>query len=177
VPASVLIAYASRYGSTREVAEAVAAALRESGLEVECRLMREVRSLQGYRAVVLGTAIYMFHLHKDARRFLSRQRQALADRPVAIFAMGPLNNDEKEWQGVREQVDKDLAQFPWFTPIALEIFGGVFDPAKLRFPYNLLPALRRLPASDIRDWGTIRAWASDLAMKLQSALSSPSKVA
>jgi menaquinone-dependent protoporphyrinogen oxidase len=174
---SVLVAYASRYGSTQEVAEAVAATLRRCGLEVNLQPMREVRTLDGYGAVVLGTALYMFRLHKDARRFLSRHHEALAERPVAIFALGPINNVEKEWQGVREQLEKELAQFPWFAPVAREIFGGVFDPAKLRFPYNLVPALRRLPASDIRDWTAIRDWANNLAAKLQPALSSPSKVA
>ena len=94
---SVLVAYASRYGSTQEVAEAVAATLRERELEVDSQPMREVRTLERYSAVVLGTSIYIFRLHKDARRFLSRYREALSERPVAIFAMGPFHNDEKEW--------------------------------------------------------------------------------
>jgi len=168
VPASVLVAFATRYGSTQEVAEAVAATLRERRLEVDLRPAREVRSLEGYSAVVLGTALYMFRLHKDARRFLTRHREALSKRPVAIFAMGPFNNDERDWQGVRAQLDKELAMFPWFAPVAHEVFGGKFDPAKLRFPYNLVPYLKRLPASDIRDWTAIRAWASSIAGKLES---------
>jgi len=174
--ASVLVAYASRYGSTQEVAEAVAATLRERELEVDSQPMREVRTLERYSAVVLGTAIYIFRLHKDARRFLSRYREALTERPVAIFAMGPFHNDEKEWQSVREQLDKELAQFPWLTPVAREIFGGKFDPANLRLPYNLLPALKGMPASDIRDWAAIRAWASNLAPMLQSVVSSPGEL-
>jgi menaquinone-dependent protoporphyrinogen oxidase len=168
MPASVLVAHATRYGSTREVAEAVAATLRERRWEVDLRPAREVRSLEGYSAVVLGTALYMFRLHKDARHFLTRHREALSKGPVAIFAMGPFNNDEKEWQGVRAQLDKELAMFPWFAPVAHEVFGGKFDPAKLRFPYNLVPYLKRLPASDIRDWNAIRAWASSIAEKLAS---------
>ena len=73
---------------------------------------------------------------------------------------------------MREQLDKELAQFPWLTPVAREIFGGRFDPANLRLPYNLLPALKRMPASDIRDWAAIRAWASNLAPTLQLVVSS-----
>jgi len=168
MPASVLVAYATRYGSTQEVAEAVAATLRERRLEVDLRPAREVRSLESYGAVVLGTALYMFRLHKDARRFLTRHPEALSKRPVAIFAMGPFNNDEKEWQGVRAQLDKELSMFPWLTPVAQEVFGGKFDPAKLRFPYNLVPYLKRLPASDIRDWKAINTWASSIAEKLAS---------
>jgi menaquinone-dependent protoporphyrinogen oxidase len=166
---SVLVGYATRYGSTQEVAEAVAATLHECGLEVDIQSMRKVRTLAGYSAVVLGAPLYMFRWHKDARRFLSRHREALTQRPVAIFALGPITTgDEKEWQGSREQLDKELAGFPWFTPVALEIFGGKFDPAKLRFPYNLFT--RQVPASDLRDWTAIRAWASSLTAKLQPAL-------
>ena len=123
----------------------------------------------GYSVVVLGAPLYMFRWHKDARHFLSRHREALTQRPVAIFALGPFTTgDEKEWQGSREQLNKELAGFPWLTPVALEIFGGKFDPAKLSFPYNLF--MRQVPASDLRDWTSIRAWASSLTAKLQPAL-------
>ena len=169
--ASVLVAYATRYGSTQEVAEAVAATLRERGLEVELQPMSEVRTLEGYAAIVLGAPLYMFHWHKDALHFLARHRAALTARPVAIFALGPFHADEKEFQGSREQLEKELAQFPWLTPVALEIFGGKFDPQKLTFPHNLVPALKKMPASDIRDWTSIRAWASNLAATLQTAVS------
>jgi menaquinone-dependent protoporphyrinogen oxidase len=166
---TVLVAYATRYGSTQEVAEAVAATLREGGLEVDLQPMREVSTLTAYSAVVLGAPLYMFRWHKDALRFLSRHRQALTGRPVAVFALGPFHDEEKEWQDVRAQLDKELAKFPWLAPVAVEIVGGKFDPAKLGFPFNLMPALKQMPASDIRDWTAIRAWASDLAAKLQPA--------
>ena len=164
---SVLVAYATRYGSTQEVAETVAATLREHGLEVEVCPAREVRSLDRYNAVVLGAPLYMFRWHKDALGFLSRHREALTERPVAIFAFGPFHDDEKEWQEVRAQLDKELAKFPWLSPVAFKIFGAKFDPAKLRFPLNLVPALKQMPASDLRDWTAIRAWADALPAALQ----------
>ncbi len=167
---SVLVAYATRYGSTQEVAEAVAQTLRERGLAVDIQPMRQVRTLDQYHAVVLGAPLYMFHWHKDALHFLGRHRAALTQRPVAIFALGPFHADEKEFQGSREQLEKELATFPWLTPIAIAIFGGKFDPKKLSFPHNLLPALKNMPASDIRDWTAIRAWASDLAAQFQPAM-------
>jgi menaquinone-dependent protoporphyrinogen oxidase len=167
--ASVLVGYATKYGSTQEVAEAVAAALREAGLEVDCQPMRQVRSLDGYGAVVLGAPLYMFRWHKDAKSFLSRHRQALTQRPVAVFALGPFQDVPTDWQEVRANFDKQLAEFPWFAPVALEIFGGKFDPAKLDFPYSLVPGLKKMPVSDIRDWTAIRAWANSLPAKLQPA--------
>src|SRR5438876_8817975 len=133
--ASVLVAYATRYGSTQEVAEAVAATLRERGLEVDIQPMREVRTLERYRAIVLGAPLYLFHWHKDALHFLARYREALTQRPVAIFALGPFHAEEKEFQEVRRQLDQELAKFPWLIPQAIAIFGAKFDPEKLRFPY------------------------------------------
>jgi menaquinone-dependent protoporphyrinogen oxidase len=167
---SVLVAYATRYGSTQEVAEAVAATLRERGLAVDIGPMREVRSLDQYHAVVLGAPLYMFHWHQDALHFLARHREALTQRPVAIFALGPIHAEEKEFQGAREQLDKELAKFPWLRPEAIAIFGGKFDSEKLTFPHNLVPALKKMPASDIRDWTAIRTWANDLAAQFQPAL-------
>ena len=71
---------------------------------------------------------------------------------------------------MRAQLDRELAKFPWLTPVAIEIVGGKFDPATLRFPWKFLPALRQLPASDLRDWTAIRIWASNLAAQLQPAV-------
>jgi menaquinone-dependent protoporphyrinogen oxidase len=164
---SVLVTFSTIYGSTQEVAEQIAATLREQGNEVDLQPIKQVRSLDKYRAVVLGAPLYMFHWHKDALNFLSRQRTALAQKPVAIFALGPVNNVEKEFLDARAQLDKELIKFPWLTPVAIEIVGGKFEPAKFRFPHNLIPALNKMPASDIRDWAAIRTWATNLPTKLQ----------
>jgi menaquinone-dependent protoporphyrinogen oxidase len=160
------------------VAEDVAATLRSQGLAVDLQPARNVRTLEGYRAVVLGAPLYMFHLHKDALRFLSQHKKALTGGlSVAIFAGGPYDSgeekasqDEKVWQEVRRQLDQELAKFPWLKPVAVEVIGGRFDPARLHFPWNLIPALKQMPPSDLRDWGAIRAWASSLATKFQPVL-------
>jgi menaquinone-dependent protoporphyrinogen oxidase len=170
----VLVAYASTNGSTQEIAEAVAAELGKNGVMVDLQPMRKAQSLQEYRAVVLGAPLYILHWHKDALKFLSQHRQALMERPVAIFASGPsFKGDEAECQEVRRQVKQELAKFPWLTPLEVEIMGGRFDPAKLRFPLNLIPALRQMPANDLRDWSAIRSWASSLAGKLQPVAPAP----
>lgn len=173
--ASILIAYATRYGATQEVAAVIAATLREHGLAVDVQPMHDVQTLDAYGAVVLGAPIYIGHWHKEALQFLPRHHEALAGRPVAIFALGPLHDDATEFQEVRAQFDQELATFAWLTPIACELFGGTYDPSKLRFTDRLiasLPAspLRGIPASDARNWTAIRAWAHDLAAKLEPAV-------
>ncbi len=177
MPASILVGYATRYGSTREVAEAIAATLSQGGLSVVCQPMQEVRALDGHDAVVIGAPLYMFRWHKDAMRFLSRHRQALAGRPAAVFALGPMNNVAKEFQDARAQLDKELAKHPWFAPAAIEVFGGKYDPATLRFPLSLMPALRQMPASDVRDWTAIRAWAGQLAGHFSPVVDGPGSAA
>jgi menaquinone-dependent protoporphyrinogen oxidase len=168
----VLVAYASSYGSTQEAAEFVAETIRSHGLAVDLQPMGKVRTLDGYSALVLGISIYMFHWHKDATHFLSKHQKVLSGgMPAAIFTGGPISaGDEKEWQAVRGQVDQELAKYAWFKPVSVEIIGGKFDPAKLRFPYSLIPALRRMPAKDLRDWAAIRAWANSLVEQFQPAL-------
>jgi menaquinone-dependent protoporphyrinogen oxidase len=162
VAGSVLVAYASRYGSTREVAEAVADTIRSTGAPVDLAPLPGVHSLEGYAGVVLGAPLYMFRWHKDAKRFLSRHRTTLTSLPVAVFAMGPFNDKKEEWEGARDQLAKELAGFPWLAPAASAVFGGAFDPARLKPPYSLIPALKKLPPADIRNWDDIRAWATEI---------------
>ena len=167
----ILVTYASSYGSTQEVAEVLAETLRAQGAEVDLRPVREVRALDGYRAVVLGAPLYMFHWHKDAHRFLARFQRALVNGlPIAVFAGGPIEDSPGQWQDRRRDFDQELAKSPWLTPVSVQLIGGKFDPAKLRFPYSLLPALRKMPASDLRDWAAIRAWAGALPAKFQPVM-------
>jgi menaquinone-dependent protoporphyrinogen oxidase len=153
----VLVAYATKRGSTREVAEAVAATLSGQGLDVDVEPASSVASIASYDAVVLGGALYTGRWHRDARAFLERHRVALATREVAVFGMGPQTLDEQDVAGSRAQLDRALARMPEVVPVAVAIFGGVVDPDRLRFPFN------RMPASDARDWDAIEAWAKEVA--------------
>lgn len=173
MPASIFITYATRYGSTQEVAEAIAAELRDCGLKVDLQPIRKVQSLEGYGMVVLGAPLYISHWLKEAHRFLSQHRQALMQRPVAIFSLGPVVDVEAQWRVVRAQLAKELEKYPWLSPVAVEMFGGKYDPATLNFTDNLAAntpgtPLFQVPASDLRDWTAIRAWASSLASKVEA---------
>jgi menaquinone-dependent protoporphyrinogen oxidase len=168
----ILVTYATRYGSTREVADIIAATLREDALEVETQPMREIQTLENYSGIVLGAPLYIGRWHKDAHKFLIRHQPILVKHPVAIFALGPIGTDEDEMRGAQEQLDKELAKYPWLKPAAVEMFIGKYDPAKLSFAHKLLailPAspLHQLPASDLRDWDTIHHWADHVADTFQ----------
>jgi menaquinone-dependent protoporphyrinogen oxidase len=154
---AILVAYGTKHGSTIEVAEAIASALRDEENDVEVAPAAAVRALDGYRAVVLGGALYMGRLHEDAADFLKRHRRTLQELPLAVFAMGPKTMAAGDVAASRKQLDHALAAVPELKPAAVAIFGGVVDPSKLRFPF------KRMPASDARDWGAIDAWGHDVA--------------
>lgn len=166
---SILVAYATRYGSTQEAAEAIAAVLRELGFETDVEPMHDMPSLDKYRAVVLGAPLQIGKWHGDAHGFLARHRQALTQLPVAVFALGPLHRDEKEMQGAREQLAGELRHAAWFKPVETEMFVGRLDPTKLRFPFSLV--MGKMPASDEMDWPAIREWARQLpaVLRLETA--------
>jgi menaquinone-dependent protoporphyrinogen oxidase len=162
---TILLAYASRHGSTHEVAENIAAALRERHVAVDVRACETIDTVVDYDAVVLGAALYTGRVHADARRFLKRHAGPLAVKPLAVFAMGPRTLAPGEIKSSHEQLDRTLAHFPELSPIAVAVFGGVVDPEQLHFPLN------RMPASDARDWKAIRAWALAIAPGLAKDVS------
>jgi menaquinone-dependent protoporphyrinogen oxidase len=152
----ILVAYATKHESTHEVAETLAARMRQRGADVDVRPAAEVGMLGPYGAVVLGGALYMGRWHRDARRFLARHREELEERPIAVFAMGPLEMTPSDIAGSRRQLDRALAREHDLDPVAVTIFGGVVDPAQLRFPFT------HMEASDARDWEAIRSWADEV---------------
>jgi menaquinone-dependent protoporphyrinogen oxidase len=162
---SILLAHASRFGSTQEVAETIASTLSEAGLAVELQPMQDVQSLDRYDAVVLGAAIYNAKWNAVAHQFVSQYQDGLSQLPVVIFTLGPLSGNDAAKRNSRRQLDNELAKYPWLKPIAVEIFAGKYDPSK--------PGLnffeRFLPARDYRNWDAIRAWANELSGQLQRA--------
>ena len=132
----VLVTYATRSGSTAETAQAVAQTLRDRGILAALQPVREVDSLDRYSAVVLGAALYIGRLHKDARHFLLEYHKALAKIPVALFVPGPIEKREKDWTGAQQQLEKELVRYRWLKPIACQVVGGTFNPERLGFPFN-----------------------------------------
>lgn len=163
---SVLVTYASKHGSTREVAEAVADRLAAAGLAVDVCEAADVDEIGAYAGVVLGGSLYMGRWHADAIRFLRRFEDDLAGRSLAVFALGPKTLAASDVAGSRAQLDAALARVPAVRPDRIAIFGGVIDPSRLRFPLN------RIPASDARDWDAIAAWAGRLTALFSRQLAS-----
>jgi menaquinone-dependent protoporphyrinogen oxidase len=146
---AVLVAYATRHGSTAQVAGAVAGYLRSHVDEVTLAPVRDVRRpVDRYALVVLGAPLYSGRWHRDAHRFLKRHRAELARVPVAVFGMGPRTDDEQACRRSRAQLDRALSRHGWLGPAVLAVFGGVDPPDHHG----------RKPQRDLRDWTAIRSW-------------------
>jgi menaquinone-dependent protoporphyrinogen oxidase len=169
----LLVAYATRYGSTAEVAEAVGTRLRERGFEVDVKAAKQAGSLEGYDVVVFGTPFYLGAMLKEGRAWLESHRAALETRPNAIFAFGPTSAAD-DLAETAKQLDKVLGELSWLEPVAARMFVGAYDPARLRFADRLLTKLPASPlhglgAHDDRDWEAIEDWADGTAEALKAA--------
>jgi len=170
----VLVAYGSKFGSTAEIAEAIGTTLRVGGLEVDVKRAREVRSLEPYRAVVVGSAVYMARWRRDAMRLLRRRRE-LAERDVWVFSSGPVGEDKGEPDEKQERWTKPKRVQQFATEIKAHehvVFGGrVAEDAgflRKRMAKNIPPELR-----DRRDWSAIEAWAQGIADSLRERSAGP----
>lgn len=166
---SILITYATRYGSTKEVAEFVGKKLIENEIPVEISHCRDVKNLAPYDFIILGTPYYIGKMLKDARNFITINQDSLSKKTFAIFALGPIGDDEKEKTEAKDQMINELKQFAWLQPVSTEMFGGKYDPETLRFLDKLLtkpPAspLHNLQANDARDWNEIEEWINKLPL-------------
>jgi menaquinone-dependent protoporphyrinogen oxidase len=171
---SILVAYATKHGSTQGIAEHIADTLKARGLEVELRPIEGVHDLGSYEAFVIGGAAYMGSWLKSAAKFVRHNRAVLATKPVWLFSSGPLGTATKDAQGRDLLVVSEPKEFAEFKeaikPCALKVFFGALDPRKLGFSHRLvrsLPAGRALlPEGDFRDWKDIEAWAESVAREL-----------
>jgi len=171
---SVLVAFATRSGTTAEVAEAIAAAMQEAGVRAEMLAVSQVNSLAGREAVILGAPLYVGRFPKDFRHFLRLHRDALSTMHPWFFVLGPTRNEPKDFDAARTQAQRQLAQYPQLHPADLHVFGGRWSTSSLPFPFSLIRRLpgnpmSKMPAQDIRDWTAIRDWATGIARQIKPA--------
>lgn len=157
----ILIAFASKYGSTREVAHAIEQRLYEKGASVEVWPVESVNSLDGYSAVIMGSAIRFGQWLPEALNFVKKFKAPLNRMPTAIFSVHMLALDDsetsrKQRQSYTEPVRKIL------TPEAEIFFAGKIEPERLSFIERLMARAVHAPAGDLLDWQVVRDWADEL---------------
>jgi menaquinone-dependent protoporphyrinogen oxidase len=169
---NVLVAYASKRGSTAEIARAVADTLQEYGLNVDCAEAGEVDSIEPYDAVVLGSAVYIKRWRGDARHFLRKHNKQLSRRPLWVFSSGPVGEAKGEVDQSWLEPPKIIEEVVRLGARGHVVFGGRLPlnprgPMEHALVKNTPPEYR-----DRRDWSEIRAWAAGIASELGAAVPS-----
>jgi menaquinone-dependent protoporphyrinogen oxidase len=157
----VLIAYASKCGSTGEIARALAAELTKRGKSVDVQLANKVNALDGYGAVIVGSAIRMGSWLPEAVQFVERNAAALKQLPTAFFTTHMLNADDSaESRAARAAYLDSVHKF--MTAQSEVFFTGKLEMAKMSWFDRFISQAMKAKDEDKRDWGAIRAWAQTL---------------
>jgi menaquinone-dependent protoporphyrinogen oxidase len=167
----ILVAYASRCGSTGEVADVIGQELNAKGVTVDVQLVKNVTDLSPYKAVIIGSAIRMGSWLSEAKKFIKTHQQTLQGMPIAYFAVcGSLKEDTEENR--REALGYVEPMCKILKPVDVGVFAGVMDYSKLSFLSRLIiTKLIKSPEGDFRNWETIRTWANNVHSALLSGVS------
>jgi menaquinone-dependent protoporphyrinogen oxidase len=158
---SVLVAYASKCGSTGGVADAIGQVLCSTGTSVDVRLVGSVRDLSPYRAVILGSAIRMGRWLPEAVDFVMRHGDALGRMPTAYFVVCLTMRDDtpENRSKVLAYLDPVRGKAPQMQPANIGLFPGAVDFSRLSFVYKSILKAKGISEGDFRDWASVRTWA------------------
>jgi menaquinone-dependent protoporphyrinogen oxidase len=166
----VLVTYASKKGSTAEIAEEIGRTLSEAhGASVTVRPLVEVAEVDGYDAVIIGSAIRGDRLLPPVINFVVRHRAALSKLPVAYFVvcMTMREETEKSRRTALGFLDPLLRAVPEVEPVAVGLFAGALDSRGFPPLTRAMMRLARTPRGDFRDWEVIREWARGLPWRTE----------
>ncbi len=157
----ILVTYASRAGSTAEVALRIGAVLREQNMDVDVLPVKQVKSLQNYNAVIAGSAVRMGSWLPEAVDFVKHNQQSLNERPCAFFSVYLMNmgNDEASRQIHETYLSAARALV---KPHKEAYFSGVGNPKKLGLFERMIGKMVKSPEGDFRNWESIKSWAAEV---------------
>ncbi len=166
----ILVTYASKYGSTKEIAEKIVGVLRQNGVQVDLLPVGAARDLSPYGAVILGSAVYVGKWMKSASEFLEEQEGALAARPVWIFSSGPTGQGDAIdlLEGWRLPPDQQPL-LDRIRPRGVTVFHGNIDAARVNWIEKTAVKALKKPFGDFRDWAAVTSWAASVAENLKGS--------
>ena len=171
----ILVTYASRFGATAGVAEAIGKTLTERGAQVDVLPMRDVQSITLYQAVVAGSAINGGAWLPEAMQFVQAHRAELSQKPFAAFLVCmtlTMRNGEQYRSHVATWLEPVRALV---RPVSEGLFAGALDIGKIpsfsdRLKFRLSVIFGAWKEGDHRDWDAIRSWAESLYPRLTANL-------
>ena len=164
----ILIAYASKYGSTAEIAEYVGQVLRNMGIEVDVSSVNAVNDISQYENIIIGSATRMDKLLSEAVKFATKNESKLRRMKTAYFIVGVTMKQNTPEN--REKVKGFLEPlYRIREPVSIGLFAGKIDYSKVGFSWKVMAKLDKsglMEEGDFRNWDTISKWANEIAPAL-----------
>jgi menaquinone-dependent protoporphyrinogen oxidase len=157
----ILVTYATRAGSTIEVADEIGKTLAGRGFSPDVKPVKENPPVEGYQAVLVGSAIRFGMWLPEAVEFIKTNQEALSRLPVALFTVHILNLGDDEQSTINRKAYLAPVR-PLIKPVDEMFFSGKVDLARLSLTERLLARAVKSPVGDFRDWTKIHAWADKL---------------
>ena len=165
----LLVTYASKYGSTAEIADVISDELHKRRYEVDVKSVDDVDSLGGYDAFVIGSAVYAGGWMKSAARFLRSNQDLLAGHPVWLFSSGPTGQGDPNEIMDGWTFPEDLkAVLEKIHPKDVILFHGKIDPDRLSATERMIIKSVKATVGDYRDWLVVRGWARRIDLDLKA---------
>lgn len=156
-----LIAYASKAGSTVEIANHMGQMLSSKGIEVDIIPVQKVKDLSSYQSVILGSAIRVGKVLPEAMKFVETYQETLKQKTFGVFVVCmTLNDDTPENRKIVSDYLNPIRAL--VTPSSEGLFAGVMDLKKLNLVERLLIKAMKVPEGDFRNWDKIDAWNGNL---------------
>ena len=167
----ILVTYASKYGATKEIAEKIGEVLRQKGVQADVLPVDGIRDLNPYKAVILGSAVYIGKWHKEAAEFLQTHEKILAGRPVWLFSSGPTGEGDPVELVQGQRLPAALQSIAdRIHPRDIAVFHGNINLDKINFIEKwAIKSVVKKPFGDFRDWDMIVTWTTTIADALKNA--------
>ena len=165
----ILVAYATRYGSTEEIAKEIAAILKKDGYDAEYKNILDITSVKEYRAVIAGSAIHMGKWLPEAGDFMQIHRDYLYKVPLFVFSCGiTLNNPDENVIRKALFATDEIKQY--VNPKKIGLFAGKLDKDSLSDSDRDLIILAKPPCGDFRDFKKITEWTHNIESEFLAKL-------
>lgn len=158
---TVLVAYATRFGSTAGVADVIGEELREAGMDVVVADVDDAPPVDGFDAAVIGSAIYSARWMREAAEYIERNTEALNRIPSAYFqvCLSVLSDSETKQRITEGWLEPANELAP---PVSAATFPGALDRSKLSGGQKLMVWMAGIEDGDYRDWEATRSWTRQL---------------
>jgi len=162
----ILVAYATKAGSTAEVAAEIGRVIgSKAGYTVDVRPVEQLEGVDGYDAVIVGSGIRAGRWLPEATKFVEDHGDALRQVPVALFAVCLTMREDTEENRSEVAAYLDPVREA-VQPMDIGLFAGVMDYERLPLLLRLMVKKMGAPEGDFRDWEAIQAWASQVCARL-----------